>query len=97
MSALITNAIRNRQVLTIDYDGYQRSIEPHAYGIRNDGNELLRAYQIGGGSDSGEQQGWKLFDLAKAGSMSATQRTFSSARQAYKRGDIAMSQIYAEL
>lgn len=97
MNTLITDAIRNRRVMNIGYGGYPRSIEPHAYGVSNEGSELLRAYQIHGGSDSVEQQGWKLFDLSKAGSISATQQTFSSARQGYKRGDKAMSRIYAEL
>lgn len=84
-------------MLSLQYGGYPRTIEPHAYGESQDGVQLLRAYQTSGGSESGERSGWKLFDLSKAYSISATQQTFSSARRGYSRGDKAMARIYAEL
>ena len=97
MNNSFVNAIRERRVLALQYDGFSRTIEPHAYGESKDGNQLLRAYQTSGGSESGEYKGWKLFDLSKAYSITATQQTFSSARPGYARGDKAMATIYAQL
>lgn len=97
MNVSLMAAIRERRVLSIQYDGYLRTVEPHAYGESKDGTQLLRAYQTSGGSDSGERQGWKLFDLSKAYSISTNQQTFATPRRGYSRGDKAMAHIYAEL
>lgn len=97
MNTSLVNAIREKRALSLQYDGYLRTIEPHAYGQSKDDVQLLRAYQTSGGSESGEQQGWKLFDLSKAYSVTASQHTFTAARPGYARGDKAMARIFAEL
>ena len=57
----IAEAIRTQHLLTFNYDGYMRTVEPHTYGTDRKGNRALRAYQVGGGSESGERVGWKIF------------------------------------
>lgn len=59
----IKTAILNKQLLSFIYDGYPRVVEPHTYGLDKKGHPALRAYQIKGGSDSGEYIGWKIFHV----------------------------------
>lgn len=44
----IAEAIRTQHLLTFNYDGYMRTVEPHTYGTDRKGNRALRAYQVGG-------------------------------------------------
>jgi hypothetical protein len=61
MNQQICNAIRERRLIRFYYDGYQRIVQPYAYGIHKDtGNEVLRAYQVGGYSSSGDIPDWRL-------------------------------------
>jgi hypothetical protein len=97
MNQVILSAIANKAVLRLEYHGFYRVVEPHAYGVNDLGHELLRCYQTSGGSESHEQQGWKLLLLSETYSISQSGATFAGARQDYKRGDKAMSRIYAQL
>lgn len=98
MNTLITDAIQNRLVLEIDYPPGRRKIEPHAHGESKDGNELLRAFQTEGASESGEHVNWKLFRVDRIQQLVETGETFSGPRPGYKRGDSAMKGgIFAEL
>ena len=45
MNQTIINAINNMGILSFIYKGKPRVVEPHAYGMGSDGNDLLRAYQ----------------------------------------------------
>lgn len=93
----ITTAIQNKHLLSFFYDGYQRIVEPHTYGIDTKGHKALRAYQVSGGSESGQRTGWKLFHVNDIRSLSVLTEQFSCPRPKYKRGDTAFSTIYAEL
>ena len=90
MKRKLAEAIRNRNVIELDYPPGLRTIEPHAVGISADGNGLLRAYQTGGASRSGEHEHWKLFRLDRITWLNVTDRTFSGPRPGYKKGDKAM-------
>src|SRR3569623_186175 len=57
----IRAAIENRQLLRFNYRGHERTVEPHIYGIDGIGHYALSGYQVGGGSESGQSVGWKLF------------------------------------
>ncbi|MCX7249016.1 MAG: hypothetical protein NTX31_15325 [Burkholderiales bacterium] len=93
----ITNAIKSRQLLSFTYDGYQRVVEPHTYGVDSKGHYALRAYQVRGGSESGEYTGWKLFHVNEMNHLSALADHFANARPGYGRHDKAFSTIDAEL
>lgn len=94
---MICDAIGRKRVLEFYYDGYPRSVEPHACGNDTKGNDVVRAYQISGGSESGEYVGWKLFKLSKMNYMEISTTTFAGPRPDYKRGDSAMRVIYCQL
>jgi len=96
MKQLIIDAITNRLVLSFDYDGILRVVEPHAIGISRAGNEVLRCYQTHGGHIT-PGHNWDLCELGKIVGIKTTGEVFSSARNGYKRGDSHMTQIFAQL
>lgn len=96
MNQDLVRAIENQLVIRLHYTEGYRSIEPYAYGLGTSGNKLLRGYQISGASESGSSTGWKLFKLDEISSLTVTEDTFSI-RSQYKKGDKAMTRIYAQV
>ncbi len=93
---MVIDAITRHLVLSIRYDGYQRVIEPHAFGGSDKGEPLLRCWQVSS-SKPGSRPGWRLMNVAEMFWLGPTGDTFSNARPGYKRGDTAMVRIYAQL
>ena len=92
-----SSAIQRRQLLTFVYDSLARVVEPHCYGIDGKGHHAIRAYQVGGGSESGESIGWKLFHVSEMRQIAVLGDTFAGPRPGYKRGDKAFRSIQAQL
>ena len=97
MNQVICDAIKNKSVLEFHYDGQNRVVEPHAHGRSTAGNDVLRCYQVSGGSNSGEVPAWKMMTVNKITSLKATGNSFSGPRPGYKKGDRGMKTIYCEL
>ena len=97
MRQMIIQAIRDRELVTFNYDGYPRTVEPHSYGQSSKGEELLRAYQVAGGSSSGSVQSWRLFKVEQINGFHQDGQQFSGPRPSYKRNDSALDIIYAQL
>lgn len=93
----IKNAIQNKCLLSFNYDGFQRVVEPHTYGIDSKGHTALRAYQVRGGSESGESIGWKLFHVDQMQQVAIGSQHFSGPRPKYTRSDSAFRVIHAQL
>lgn len=93
---MIAEAIQNRQVLRLQYDGISRLVVPHALGVSKKGNEILRCYPISG-QHRERGHDWDLLTVAKIANLSTTGETFNGARSGYARGDDAMVTIYAQL
>ena len=93
----ICDAISSLNLVSFHYDGYSRVVEPHTYGIKSDGRRALRAYQVRGGSGSGEYIGWKIFYREKMIDVTVLSESFSGARPKYKRRDSFFSTILCEL
>jgi hypothetical protein len=96
MRATIKESIENMQLIEFYYDGGRRTVEPHCYGQSSKGNDVIRAFQVGGYSSSGKMA-WKLYDLSKVSSLTLLDEKFDSPRTGYRRGDSAMSIIYTQL
>lgn len=97
MASQICTAIQNMNLLSFTYDGFDRIVEPHACGNDKKGNDVLRAFQVGGGSESGDATGWKLFVVSNIRNLKIQKQTFSSPRQGYRPGDKVMQRIYCQL
>lgn len=97
MQQAICDAIEAHHLLKLDYGGTARIVEPHIYGHDSHGHELLSAYQVSGGSLSGEHSGWKLFDLTKVGDLRVLSARFRKPRAAYNPGDRTFRAVYSRL
>ena len=95
MKTEICEAISKKKVITFYYEGGIRIVEPHCHGKTTAGNEGLRAYQVGGYTNSGKY-GWKMYDLNKSKQIEVITESFNT-RSGYKRGDKGMSIIYCEI
>ena len=93
----IADAIRNHQVLTFQYHGHHRIVEPHTYGIDQKGDSALRAYQTGGTSGSGRMPDWRIFHESEIVALSVSATKFSGARHGYVRGDPFFATIHVQL
>ena len=66
MNDRLVQAINNKQIISFDYDGYPRIVEPHTFGSHKDtGNDVVRGFQTGGGSKAGGIPAWRLFSPLK--------------------------------
>ena len=87
MNQIITQAIRERRCLRLHYDGFDRLVEPHTYGVNTAGHEAISAYQVAGGSVSKSKPTWREFLVSKARSISLANEVFTG----------TFSRIYAQL
>ena len=97
MMPQICAAIKDMKLLAFTYEGYARIVEPHAYGCDTKGNDIVRVYQVGGGSESGNSIGWKLFLISRMQGLQVQDQQFDGARAGYRQGDSAMQSIYCQL
>jgi hypothetical protein len=97
MNANICGAIRSKQVIRFYYDGGIRIVEPHCHGTSLAGNEVLRGYQTGGYSQSGNPRAWKLFEVEKISSLQLAGETFATNRPGYNPNDKGMTQIHCHV
>lgn len=95
MTSDLTFAIQNQLTIKVNYDGGDRIIEPHCYGLARTSNVLLRAYQTSGYSST-RKLGWKLLDISKIRSVEVLDQNFN-VRFDYKRNDKAMMRIYSQI
>ena len=97
MNQSICNAIRNRNILSFTYRNRHRVVLPHAHGVSEKGNDVLRGYQTAGTSGSGKIPGWRLFVVSEITALNVTQEHFLGTSPKYRRGDRDMTTIYCEL
>lgn len=97
MNKDICIAIELKKIIEFYYNGGKRTVEPFCYGISRKGNELLRAFQTGGYSESGDPVHWKLFSVKKMSNITITDEEFSGNRPEYKPDDSAMEDIYCNI
>jgi hypothetical protein len=96
MRQILIDAIHSRKVLLLFYIGIPRTVEPHAFGISREGNDVLSCYQIGGQNIRPGHE-WDLLTISKITHLTPTGEVFAGARPLYKPGDKRMITIYAEL
>lgn len=86
-AATACDALNRGLCLELRYDGFSRVVEVHAVGTTKDGNDIMRVWQVRGGSNSGERQGWKLMRLDEALSAHVIDEKSKAPRTGYNRSD----------
>jgi hypothetical protein len=97
LNAIGCTALRAKKRLELRYDGFVRVVEVPAVGVTKEGNEVMRVWQVHGGSVSGQPRQFKLLRLDEAFTAHMTDQQSDAPRKAYKRGDPAMKIIYCEI
>jgi hypothetical protein len=97
VNAAPCKAIAEHLKMQLVYVWGHRVVERHAYGVGDEGQELLRAYQVSGASQSGEPVGWKLFRVDEIRTLHVLTDTFPGPPPGYRRNDRVMTRIYAQL
>ena len=97
MNREICDAVDRRIVLELRYHAYSRLVEPYVYGVSRIGDELLRCYQVAGGSVGGERRGWKLLKVAEIASFHATQTSFEARTRSYNPEDPGIPEIHCRI
>jgi len=96
MNSVVCQAVEERRVLELRYHGYSRIVEPHVYGEDKNGHEVLRCFQLAGGSESGERAGWKLLKIKDALLVYLAETHFEP-RPEYQRNDKVVKTVYCEV
>jgi len=81
--------------VVLRYHSFERMVEPYAYGRDKSGDEILRCYQISGGSVSGEKEGWKLLKVGEIFQINSIDIIFEI-RKEFKLNDKAMTKIFEQ-
>ncbi len=97
MQKIICQAIEEKKLLRLTYDGYERVVEPHLLGQKRTGNDALSAWQVGGYSKSNRQPPWRNYLLHRISHAEIIDQTFEQARPGYNPNDKTMAHIYCHL
>ena len=97
MNSNICEAISRRAVMTFAYSGGVRMVEPHCHGVSRAGNEVLRGYQTGGYSKSGNPVGWKLYEVSQMSNIIITEENFTHNRPGYNPNDKGMQEVHCHV
>jgi hypothetical protein len=94
MNTAICDAIKKKAVITFEYNGSLRIVEPQCHGISSAGNEILRGVQINGGKRSVESIVGKLFDVSKMSNLREAGRNFLDPAPNHNPNDKAMKLVH---
>jgi predicted DNA-binding transcriptional regulator YafY len=94
---LLVRAISERRILTFNYSGHARIVEPHAYGIATSGDLVLHGYQTSTGGVSGKPPGWRTFVVSEISSLTVSSDNFAGPRSDYTAERPKLVPLWAEV
>ena len=97
MNVVICDAIRARRLLRFVYDGYERVVEPHVYGVNTAGHESVSGWLVGGWSSSEPEPGWRMFLVDRMEQVAALAESFEGTRVGYDAGDPHYERVFCQL
>jgi hypothetical protein len=97
MERIICEAIKNKQIITFEYNYGIRTVEPFLLGISTQENKVLRAFQLKNSNKLQEKSVWRMFDLSGIKRIQLTTDHFNGIRNDYNKNDKAMKKIICEL
>jgi hypothetical protein len=94
----VWGAIRDRRVVEFSYQHQHRIVHPAELGLdRISGALTLRAYQVGGRSNSRKPPFWLMFRTALIDEFQVTDEAFADDPPYYVPGDAYVDPVYAAL
>ncbi len=97
---IICDAINNRRIIQFWYKDKFRIVEPYLCGISSAGNYDLRAFWIGGESETAFEPDWRMYRLAGMSLIEITDKTFEGfegKRINYNPDDRAFIEIFCSI
>lgn len=73
---LLRIAVYGRRLLRVNYHLWARVVEPRALAVNQDGDDVLIAWQISGGSESPAVTGWKEFQITEIAGITVLEENF---------------------
>ena len=97
MLDVLCDAIRARRLVRFVYEGYERVVEPHLYGINAQHHEMLSGFLVGGWSASDASPGWRNYLVREMADVHALAEPFAGAREGYNPHDPAFRQLFCRV
>jgi hypothetical protein len=91
-SDLACEALKSQRCLVLAYRGKNRVVEVHIVGHTQDGELLMRVWQVRGGSNGGQATGWKLLRIETVTAARLSDEQSQAPREGYNRFDPAITQ-----
>jgi hypothetical protein len=93
----VCRAIETLCLLELEYDGHPRVVAPYVHGWTRNGDEVLRAIQVGGTSRSGGFGFGKLWRVDKMRNLRNTLTAFVPDDPNYNPDDSMIAKIHCRL
>ena len=91
---LIIKAIKNRNVLSFNYKGFNRIVEPFTLGIYSSNfKKTLSAFRIGGVTKSYNLPNWRVYSLDEISELKLEESKAENHREGYNKYDSRMYSI----
>lgn len=97
MIALACETLRKGQCLALRYHGFARVVEVHVVGRTREGAEIMRVWQVSGGSESGEPVGWKMMMLDAVSAPQVTTQRSQAPRPGYNPEDPVITDVVCKV
>ena len=97
MNAIVCDAIHARRLLRFIYEGYERLLEPHLYGINTQNHEMLSGYLVGGWSATETEPGWRNYLVHDMYDLHALAESFEGPRSGFNPESVRFRQVYCRL
>jgi hypothetical protein len=97
MNGIICEAIEKKRLLQFSYDDLTRIVEPHLFGRKTSGNDVLSAYLVGGYTESDNEPYWRNYVVEQMEFVIMLDESFTGSRTGYNPADNSMEEIYCSL
>jgi hypothetical protein len=97
VNSLVCEAIRERRLATFTYNDWNRVVEIYSHGFNGHRREVIRGYQVRGGSKSGETIGWKFFDVQLIDDFELLSTSFTGERSGHADADVELIVIHCNI
>ncbi len=97
MNAIICEAIEKKRLLQFSYDDLTRIVEPHIYGRKTSGNDVLSGWLVEGYTESDGEPYWRNYLVENMDFIVMLDETFSGTREGYNPEDKSMEKVYCRL